>query len=155
MNRLIAFMAKTLSLFIWSGLIVLSSSCGGTYEPSNAQDRAKCYATEFGTAPPAGLTNLQAKQVIVGDAGAAWLRFEANSNVISGILTNRFAPSDRSTFLSNSRGGNTPVWWNPEGDALTLFYINTQWRPGSNYSGAVIGHDAFRHVVYFHHGISW
>jgi hypothetical protein len=155
MNRPIAFTAKMLLVFIWSALIVFSSGCSGSYEPSNAQERAKCYATEFGAAPPPGLNNLQAKQVIVGDAGGAWLRFEANSNVLSGILSNRFSPSDRLTFLSNSRGGNTPRWWNPEADALTSFYISNQWRPGSNYSVAVIGHDASRRVVYFHHGISF
>jgi hypothetical protein len=147
--------ANLLPSLISSAAVILSCGCGGTYEPSNDQGRAKCYAAEFGGPPPVGVTNLQAKQVVVGDAGGAWLRFEANSNFVSLLLSNRFSPSDRFTFVSRSGGGNTPLWWNPEVDVLTSFYINNQWRAGSNYSVAVIAHDNARRVVYFHHGISF
>ena len=105
--------------------------------------------------PPAGVTNLQVKTSVVYDTGGIWLRFEADSNVVSQILSNRFTPSDQSTFISYSGRGITPAWWKPEADSLTAFYINNQWRPGSNYSIAVLAHDAGHRVVYFNHGISF
>jgi hypothetical protein len=136
-------------------IAVAFTGCGGTTEPTDTVTLAKCYATEFGIRPPAGVKNIKAKQVVVGDAGGAWLRFEANSNIITQILSNHFVPSDHTTFISNSDGGNTPSWWKPEEDALTVFYINNQWTKGSNYSVAVLGYDNAHNVVYFHHGISF
>ena len=138
-------------------IVVLSlSGCGGTSEPTDTATLAKCYATEFGTVPPSGVTNLRAKQVVVGDAGGAWLRFEVDSNIVSQIISNRFVPSDRTSFsIYSSPSGNTPGWWKPEADSLTAFYINNQWRPGSNSSIAVLAHDAAHRVIYFHHGISF
>ena len=132
------------------------TGCGGVSEPTDARTLAKCYSAEFGAEPPAGVTNLKAKQVVVGDAGGAWLRFEANSNIITQIVSNHFlVPSDRMTFISRSGGANTPSWWKPEEDSLTVFWINNQWTKGSNYSQAVLGTDKARRVVYFHHGISF
>ena len=146
---------RQLLLFICSAVALTLCGCGGTSEPTDATTLARCYATEFGTEPPSGVTNLRAKQVVVGDAGGAWLRFEADSNVVLQIISNRFILSDRSIFISDSGGGNTPAWWKPEADSLTVFYINNQWRSGSNYSVAVLGSDEVHHVVYFHHGISF
>jgi hypothetical protein len=133
------------------------SGCGGTSEPTDPATLAQFYATEFGSSPPSGVTNLRAKQVVVGDAGGAWLRFEASSNIVSQITSNRFTKSDQMSFqiYGNPDGGNTPDWWNPQPNTLTAFYINMQWRPGSNYSIAVLGYAASNHVVYFHHGISF
>ena len=130
--------------------------CSGSSEPTDPAALAQCYATEFGSPPPAGVQNLKAKQVMVGDAAAAWLRFEADSNVISQIVHNRFIESNQTEFriYGNPEGGNTPGWWQPNLDALSAFYINKQWRPGSNYSIAVLGYDPTNRLVYFHHGIS-
>src|SRR3954451_14621504 len=121
---------KSLLPYLCLAIAVALSGCGGTSEPTDARALAECYRTEFGTGPPTGITNLRAKQVVVGDAGGAWLRFEANSNIVAQIVSNRFAPSDRVTFSSNSGGGNTPGWWKPEADSLTVFFINNQWRKG-------------------------
>jgi hypothetical protein len=139
----------------FSIVTALLTGCGGTSEPTDADTLAKCYATEFGSKPPVGVINLKAKQVAVGDAGGAWLRFEANSNIIAEIISNRFVQSDRNTFVTSSGGGNAPSWWKPEEDALIFFYSNNQWTKGSNYSVAVLGYDNAHRVVYFHHGVSF
>src|SRR5579859_7997597 len=126
------------------------SGCGGSSEPTDAPTLAQCYATEFGTTPPSTVKNLKAKQVVVGDAAGAWLRFEADSNIVSQIISNRFTISDLTSFkiYGDYDGGNTPAWWRPQLDTLTAFYINTQWRPGSNYSIAVLAYDATNRLVY-------
>jgi hypothetical protein len=131
--------------------------CGGVSEPTDAPTLAKCYATEFSADPPAAVKELRAKQVVVGDAGGAWLRFETDSNTLSLIISNRFVPSDFTDFkiYGSLDGGNTPRWWHPSPQTLDDFFINKQWRPGSNYSIAVIAYDRSHRLVYFHHGISF
>lgn len=146
---------KLALVHIFSVLLLALTGCSGSSEPTSSAALAKCYATEFGVGPPASVTNLQAKQVIVGDAGGAWLRFEADSNTVTQLISGRFTPSDHAMFENTSGGGNTPSWWNPEADSLTAFYVNNQWRKGSNYSVAVLAHDSARHVVYFSHRISF
>jgi hypothetical protein len=146
---------KVLLLFIYLIITVTMAGCGGVSEPTDAETLAKCYKTEFGDLPPVGVSNLKAKQVVIGDAGGAWLRFEADSNIVAQIVSNRFIPSDRATFIENSGGANAPLWWEPEKDSLAIFYINNQWSRGSNYSVAVFGCDDAHHTVYFHHGVSF
>jgi uncharacterized protein YceK len=136
-------------------VVLVLSGCGGVSDPTDPKTLAQCYATEFGQQPPAGVSNLKARQVIVGDAGGAWLRFVADSNVVAQIISSRFTSSDRAAFISDSGGGNTPAWWKPEDDSLADYYICSQWRSGTNYSVAVLACDAAHHVVYFHHGISF
>jgi hypothetical protein len=93
---------------------------------------------------------------MVGDTAAAWLRFEADSNIVSQLVPTRFAPTTQTEFRyhGNPENVNAPAWWKPNLDSLTAFYINKQWRPGSNYSIAVLGYDSTNRLVYFHHGIS-
>ena len=148
---------RLLVLFICLVIALTLSGCSGTSEPTDGTTLAQCYATEFGTPPPPAVRNLRAKQVIVGDAAGAWLRFEADSNTVSQIISNRFTKSDLTDFkiYGDYDGGNTPGWWHPQLDVLTAFYINTQWRPGSNYSIAVVAYDATNQLVYFHHGMSF
>ena len=146
---------KYVPLLICLVIYVALIGCSGVSEPTDASTLAKCYETEFGVKPPAGVANLKVKQVVVGDAGGAWLRFEASSSIISQIVSNRFASSDRMTFISNSGGGNAPSWWKPENDLLTDFYINNQWTKGSNYSVAVLGYNNASRVAYFHHDVSF
>ena len=141
---------------IYLALALVLSGCSGASEPTDPPTLAKCYAAEFGQSPLAGITNLQARQVVVGDAGAAWLRFEANSNIVTQLVSSRFAPSERAKFIEESIGGNIPRWWRPEEDELTDFYICNQWRSDTNhYSVAVLAHDIRQHVIYFHHAISF
>lgn len=129
-----------------------SSYYSESIEPADAATLAQCYATEFGTKPPSGVTNLQAKQVlVVGVALGTWLRFEANSNLVSQIISNRFTPSDQITFNGNS-GRAAPAWWKPGADSLTVFFINHHWRPDLEYSAAFLAHDTARRIIYFYHG---
>lgn len=148
---------RTLFLSLCVILPTVLCGCGGANEPTDAPTVAKCYTTEFGSSPPAGVKNLQAKQVVVGDAGGAWLRFETDSNTLSQIISNRFLPSNATDFeiYGSLHGGNTPSWWNPLPADLSEFYINKQWRPGSNYSIAVLAYDRSHSLAYFHHGISF
>lgn len=134
---------------------LLLIGCGSSYEPVDAKGLAKCYEFEFATPPPPGVTNLKAKNVVVRDAAQVWLRFEADSNIVSQIISNRFTPTESHTFTLEGRGGNTPIWWTPESNALTAFYINKQWRPQSNATSiAVLAHDATKRIVYFTHSFS-
>ncbi|HEY1121270.1 MAG TPA: hypothetical protein VGE67_06700, partial [Haloferula sp.] len=122
-------------------------------EPSSEKGKAACYETEFGALPPASVTHIQAKQVMIGDSAQAWLRFEATPEVVDSLLK-RFAPSDRYTFNANSGGGNTPGWWKPDSDHLTAFYVAEGWRKDFGGSHAVIAHDAGKRLVYFCHSAS-
>lgn len=132
---------------------MMALGCSGSHEPTDAKGQAACYETEFGTLPPAGVAHIQAKQVIIGDAAGAWLRFEATPEIVDSLLK-RFGPSDRGVFNQNSGGGNTPAWWKPGSDHLTAFYEAEGWRKDFGNSTAVIAHDANKRVVYFSHGAS-
>lgn len=134
-------------------LLILSAALamlGCSYEPSDEKDRAECYKTEFGTLPPSGVTNIQAKQIVIRDAAGAWLRFEATPEIVDSLLK-RFGPSDRGVFNENSGGDNTPEWWKPDGDHVTVFYEAEGWSKDFSNSTAVIAHDAEKRVVYFSH----
>jgi hypothetical protein len=135
-------MAALVSLFL--------VGCGGTYEPKDAKGRAECYRMEFGSLPPTGVTNIQGKQVVVGDAAGAWLRFETTPATVDSLLKS-FASTNRQTFDHYSGGANTPTWWTPDRDRITVFYRVSGWRKDFSSSYAVIAHDAEKRVVYFCH----
>src|SRR5689334_12973674 len=120
---------RTLFLSLSVSLSIALCGCGGVSEPTDAPTLGKCYAEEFGSSPPTTVKNLRAKQVIVGDAGGAWLRFETDSNTLSQITSNRFLQSSSVDFESygDPNGGNTPKWWHPAMGTLSEFYVNTQW----------------------------
>jgi len=126
------------------------ATLGCSSEPGDEAGKAACYETEFGTLPPAGVTDIQAKQYVVQDTIVAWLRFEATPDVVDSLLK-RFALSDRKTFDEASGGANTPGWWKPDGDHVTVFYSVEGWSKGFTSSTAVIAHDAGKRVVYFSH----
>ena len=150
---LLKVFGSVFALILVVALIVVFLS-NGTSEPSDAPTLAQCYATEFGTTPPLGVKNLRAKQYVVGDDAGAWLRFEADSNTFSQIISNRLFSSDRTSFEMYGEGYDyAPSWLIAKLDALK-FYSNGQWTPGSNYSIAVIAYDSTNRIAYFHHGIS-
>jgi len=137
-----------LLLFCCAALLMIG--CGGTYEPADAKGQADCYRTEFGTLPPAGVTHIHGKQIIIGDAAGAWLRFEATPALVDSLLKG-FTSTNRQTFDEHSGGANTPAWWTPDGDRITTFYVFSGWRKDFSHSSAVIAHDADKRVVYFCH----
>ena len=122
----------------------------GPADYSSPGDLAAAYRTEFGVSPPADVTDIRARQIVVGDAGAAWLRFCASSQTID-LLLARFVPSDRLTFSQACAGGNVPSWWAPEEDRVETFYTADHWSRSFSRSKAYIGIDRDRHIVYFHH----
>jgi hypothetical protein len=149
------YMKSSLQFICLAAALALTG-CGGSSEPRNARTLAKCYAEEFGVRPPAGVTHLQAKQVVVGDAGAAWLRFVVDTNAFAEAVAKRFTPCDYTTFtVRDGAGGNTPAWWRPTNNSTTTFYCCSHWRSTENYSEAVLAYDRADNVVYFHHGISF
>lgn len=130
--------------------VVTALGCSGSHEPTDAKGQAECYQTEFGSLPPACIAHIQAKQVMIGDAARAWIRFEATPEIVDSLLK-RFTSSDRGTFGQHSGGGNMPAWWKPDSDHLTAFYVVEGWRKDFGASYAVIAHDAEKGVVYFCH----
>jgi hypothetical protein len=127
---------------------VMTPGCSS--EPSDAKGQAECYRTEFGTLPPAGVTNIRAKQIVIRDSARAWLRFEAAPEIVDSLLK-RFTPSNRQTFDEHSGGDNTPAWWKPDSDHITVFYAVEGWSKDFSNSTSVIAHDAEKRVVYFCH----
>jgi hypothetical protein len=143
-------MKLTARLLCLCCVAVLLSGCSGTYEPRNAKGQAECYRMEFGTLPPAGVTNIQAKQIIIGDAARAWLRFEATPALVDSLLKG-FTSTNRQSFDAHSGGANTPTWWTPDSNHITTFYVISGWRKDFSHSSAVLAHDADKHTVYFCH----
>ena len=129
---------------------LLFVSCGGTYEPTDTEGKARCYQMEFGVLPPLEVTNLQGKQMIIGDAVTAWLRFEATPALVDTLLKG-FTPSDRQTFDQHTGSAHNPVWWAPEQDRITTFHFIEGWRKDLSPSSAVLAYDADKRVVYFCH----
>lgn len=132
--------------------MIFIASCGGSYEPTSAKALADAYKSEFDTLPPAGVGSLQAKSVIVGDAGRQWLRFTADATTIASILSDGFEVSDKARFVSETGGANMPIWWRPSSDGLTGFYSHPKWTKhfGKDAQGrAYLAHDANKKLVYF------
>jgi hypothetical protein len=138
------------TLFLLCFIALLLPGCGGSYEPTYSKGLAECYWKEFGVRPPADVTNLHAKQVIIGDGARAWLRFDTTPSMVETLLKN-FAPTNRETFAGCSGGANTPRWWTPDNDHVTAFYAASGWNKNFAHSFAVIAHDTNKHIVYFCH----
>ena len=111
-------MKFTARLLLFCAATLLLVGCGGTYEPSDAKGQADCYRMEFGSLPPAGVTNILGKQIIIGDAARAWLRFEATPALVESLCKG-FTSTNRLTFDEHSGGENTPAWWTPDSDRIT------------------------------------
>jgi hypothetical protein len=136
--------------FLLSWAVLLLAGCGGTHEPTDAKGQAECYRMEFGALPPAGVTNIHGKQIIIGDAARVWLRFEATPALVDSLLKS-FSPTNRQAFDDRSGGANIPAWWTPESNHIKAFYGVSGWRKDFSYSYAVIAHDADKRIVYFCH----
>lgn len=122
----------------------------GPADYTNPRDLADAYRTEFGSYPPEDVRDIQCRQVIVGDCGAAWMRFTASKNTVDTLLT-KFHAAEPHEFDRASVGANVPQWWQPGQSQLTHFYTADGWSPHFSSSKAWIGLDADHQVVYFHH----
>jgi hypothetical protein len=122
----------------------------GPADYDSPQDLIAAYQTEFGELPPGDVSDLEARQIAVGDSGAAWLRFRASSATIDRLLS-RFAVSDQATFSQGADGANAPSWWTPDSDKIELFYTADGWSKDWSHSTAYVGVDRDKGILYFHH----
>lgn len=131
--------------------ILLISWFFGPVDYESPADLAGAYQTEFHELPPADVADIKARQVVVGDSGAAWLRFRASSQTIEKLLL-RFSRSDKRTFMRAT--GQAPAWWNPDADNAELFYLSEHWSGHWSRSTAYAAVDQKKRVMYFHHEAS-
>ena len=122
----------------------------GPADYHSPQDLSAAYRTEFGVLPPSDVAGIEARQIVVGDSGAAWLRFHASSQTIDSILS-RFKESDSRTFSQAARGANVPSWWTPDADKIVLFFTADGWSKDWSDSTAYVGVDRAKSILYFHH----
>lgn len=135
--------------------LLVTAAFGGfvwLYQPvdiSEPKDLAGAYKYEFGTLPPSDVSNLQARQVVVGDSGAVWLRFNASAATIE-HLTKKFSPSNAEKF-GESQNANSPNWWKPEIDQIDSYYSAENWSPYFESSTASLAINRTKGAVYFCH----
>ena len=122
----------------------------GPSDLTEPNDLRTAYREEFGKDPSEDVTSLQCRQIVVGDSGAAWLRFHASPATIDGLLS-KFVPCDRAAFFQAGAGANTPAWWQPEKDKIVSYYRAEHLSRNFQRSEAVIGHGSGKQTVYFSH----
>jgi hypothetical protein len=116
---------------------------------ADPQDLRGAYCYEFGIPASADVTNINCRQVVVGDSGISWLRFQASSSTVDSLLR-RFRPSNREEFMASTKGA-IPEWWNPQATSLVAYYRAEHWRKDFHYSDAFLAHDQAKRLVYFYH----
>ncbi len=122
------------------------------YDPSSEVALKNAYKADFGTLPPAGVTVLKARQIIVGDAGGQWLLLKASPQEIERHIAMGFKKLDAIPDAFDGRAGpNAPKWWQPPTDGLET-YENKNWRKDGGWlrSEAVIGVDRGSGLIWFH-----
>lgn len=147
--------ATLLRLFLCSlpmgACMLLISWFFGPVDYESPADLAGAYQAEFHELPPADVTNIEARQIVVGDSGAAWLRFRASSETIERLLL-RFSESDKRTFMEAA--GQAPAWWTPKADKVEFFFSADHWSKDWSRSTAYAAVDRTKGVMYFHHEAS-
>ena len=144
------FIRLGLCLLPLVGYLAAVSWLFGPVDYHSQQDLIAAYRTEFGELPPNDVSGIEARQIVVADSGAAWLRFRASSGTIDNLLS-RFSASDRGTFSQAAHGANVPSWWTPDSDKIALFYTADGWSKNWSHSTAYVGVDRAKGILYFHH----
>lgn len=123
----------------------------GPYDPKAASDLAQCYQAEFGELPPAKVKVVNARQMVVRDWGAQWLRLEVSGDALDSVVLSRGFKRVAATprqFASVER--YTPKWWQLSPGSSFEFYEHTNWTKGTwSSSRAVIAVDRASGVVLF------
>lgn len=135
---------------LWLTVLLWATACG-PYDPKATVDLAQCYRAEFGTVPPPGITILQARQMVIRDWGAQWLKIQAASNLIDSVLLTQFKkePHPPQEFAAR-KDRYTPDWWVLPSSAELEFYRCDDWTRGSFHSSrAVIAVHRSTGMVYF------
>jgi hypothetical protein len=88
-------------------------SCGGSNEASSSKEAAGWYKFEFDIEPATTIHDIKAKQIVVGDAARAWLRFRASKQDVDLLISRGFHPILAHDFEQelNLENGNAPSWW--------------------------------------------
>lgn len=120
------------------------------YDPTSEADLKEAYRADFEVPPPAGITVLKARQIIVGDAGGQWLLLKASPKEIARHVEKGFTPAQQVPRDFNGQAGaNAPSWWQPPTDHLQL-YENQHWTKGGfSNSCAAMGVDTASGLIWF------
>jgi hypothetical protein len=139
-----------LLLFCLSGLL----SCGGSHEAETAAEAASCYKFEFDMDPASGVSNIKAKQIVVGDSVVAWLKFNVSSQDFDLLKARGFFPISYDNFEQelNLKSGNAPSWWQVSNN--NKFYKIVGWKKEFSYSCAFISYDVGKNIICFCHTAS-
>jgi hypothetical protein len=132
-------------------IVALLLGCG-PYDPKKVNDLADCYRAEFGTLPPAGVTVIKARQMVIRDWGAQWLQIHADTNLIDAvILTNFTKQKSAPAGFGSSKSGYTPDWWVLPPSEQLEFYTCAQWTTNGGWhsSSASIAVHRVTSVVFF------
>lgn len=120
------------------------------YDPSSETELRRAYEADFGKPPPAGITVLKARQVVISDCGAQWLLLSAkpkeiDQHIAMGFTKTAFPPRD----FRGDAGANAPRWWQPPTNRLELYENNNWNKAGWSWSSAAIGVDRGSNLIWF------
>ncbi|EDY20408.1 hypothetical protein CfE428DRAFT_2332 [Chthoniobacter flavus Ellin428] len=121
------------------------------WDPTSEADLKAAYAADFGVAPPAGITVLKARQLVVGDAAVQWLLLKASPEEVEKHIAKGFVPARETLSDFDGRHNpNAPAWWKPPSGHLRL-YESHHWEPtgGGTSSEAAMGVDASSGLIWF------
>jgi len=134
----------------WLVLLLLVIGCG-PYDPKSGPDLSRCYQAEFGTLPPPGITVLNARQVVIRDWGAQWLKIQASSNLIDSVILKSFTKdSHPPQRFARVKERYTPDWWVLPPRNELEYYTCDQWTRGTFHSSSAgIAVHRSTGVIYF------
>ncbi len=161
---IIAFKKRSWKFAYWSigGTVAASAALVGLfiglaylwfrpYDPTSTADLKKAYQAEFGTLPPAGVTVLKARQIVIADSGAQWLLLQVAPDQIDKHIGMGFTKTEETPLeFLGPPGPNAPKWWTPPATGLE-FYSNTNWSKagGWYHSEASMGIDRASQTIWF------
>lgn len=128
----------------------LLTGCG-PYDPKSASSLAQCYKEEFGTLPSPKIRVLDARQVVIRDWGAQWLRLELKEDALeSVVLAKGFTRSKFTPDEFTRPGPNVPDWWKVTPIDSFEFYEHPDWTKGTwSTSRAVLAVDRTSGIAFF------
>lgn len=132
-------------------ICVLLSGCR-PHDAKSARELSEGYKFEFEAEPPTGVTVLNARIMSVRDWGAQWLKLQAETNAIDGILLKKFTRQNRPPEeLASAHNKYTPDWWILPPSSQLEYYTCQEWtRGGWRSSRAVIALHRADGIVFFY-----
>ena len=121
------------------------------YDPTSEADLKDAYRADFEVPPPAGITVLKARQLVIGDSSTQWLLLKASPEEIEKHIAKGFtAATDAPNDFNGRIGPNAPKWWAPPTGHLQL-YVCEPWPPNARgtYNSAAMGVDTRAGLIWF------